>query len=178
MNEKHRNPAMITGNGQPRSGFVGSRLHNFGLTMVVMGASFVLYYLGLFGTVDGPLNPGNMGTAMAGLGVTQRHVIMVLLSILVFALCWNWVFNLTSALVGARMTCKADGKGGDATCGAPVKRTRHLSKRTGQAVVEYVCASGHRRSEAHFHPIKKGAVSNTVWIACLAFVFIALFYTG
>lgn len=178
MSEQQINPAMVTGNDQQRRGLVSNRLHNFGLTMVVMGASFILYYLGLFGTVDGPLTPGNMGAALSGLGVTQRHVIMVLLSILIFALCWNWVYNLTSVLMGTRMTCKATDKDGDATCGAPVKRTRHLSKRTGHAVVEYVCASGHRRSEAHFHPIKKGSVSNTVWIACLAFVFIALFYTG
>lgn len=176
MSEQHMNARIYTGTGQSGRGFVRSRLHNFGLTMVVMGASFILYYLGLFGTVDGPLTPANMGTALAGLGVTQRHVIMVLLSILIFALSWNWVFNLTSAFIGARMTCKATQKGVDGgLCGAPVKRTRHVSKRTGQTVVEYVCPNGHRRSEAHFHPIKKGSVSNTVWMACLAFVLITAF---
>ena len=175
MSEQHLNAEIYTGAGQPGRGFARSRLHNFGLTMVVMGASFFLYYLGLFGTVDGPLTPANMGTALSGMGVTQHHVIMVLLSVLIFAISWNWVFNLTSALIGTRMTCKAADKNGDGFCGAPVKRTRHLSKRTGQTVVEYVCLSGHRRSEAHFHPIKKGSVSNTVWMACLAFVLIAAF---
>ena len=171
MNEQQMNPGTYAGNGQPRS-----RLYHFGLTMVVMGASFILYYLGLFGTVDGPLTPANMGAALSGLGVTQRHVIMVLLSVLIFALSWNWVFNLTSALIGARMTCKATQKGDDdELCGAPVKRTRHASKRTGQTVVEYVCPNGHRRSEAHFHPIKKGSISNTACLACLAFVLIAVF---
>jgi hypothetical protein len=175
MSEQHVNAEIYTGTGQPGRGFVRSRLHNFGLTMVVMGASFFLYYLGLFGTVDGPLTPANMGTALSGMGVTRHHVIMVLLSILIFAISWNWVFNLTSVLIGSRMTCKAADKNGDGFCGAPVKRTRHISKRTGQTVVEYVCPSGHRRSEAHFHPIKKGSVSNTVWMACLAFVLIAAF---
>ncbi len=175
MSQQNMNPAMATGNGQPRGGFVNSRLHNFGLTMVVMGVSFILYYLGLFGTVEGPLTPGNMGATLSGLGVTQRHVIVVLLSILIFALCWNWVFNLTSALVGARMTCKAMQKDGSALCGATVKRTRHISKRSSQKVVEYVCPHGHRRPEAHFHPVKKGAISNFAWMACLVFVLITVF---
>ena len=175
MRDQQMNPGIYTGNGQPGRGFVRSRLHNFGLTMVVMGASFFLYYLGLFGTVDGPLTPANMGTALSGMGVTRQHVIVVLLSVLIFAISWNWVFNLTSALIGARMTCKASGNCDDGFCGAPVKRVRHISKRTGQEVVEYVCPSGHRRSDAHFHPIKKGSVSNTVWMACLAFVLIAAF---
>ena len=171
MNEQHIDPGMYTGNAQPRN-----RLYNFGLTMVVMGASFVLYYLGLFGTVDGPLTPANMGAALSGLGVTQRHVIMVLLAILIGALSWNWIFNLTSAFIGARMTCKAMGKDGDGVCGAAVKRTRHVSKRSGgQTVVEYVCTHGHRRTEAHFHPVKKGPISNTACLACLAFVLIAVF---
>jgi hypothetical protein len=175
MRDQQMNPGIYTENGPSGRGFARSRLHNFGLTMVVMGASFFLYYLGLFGTVDGPLTPANMGTVLSGMGVTRQHVIVVLLSILIFAISWNWVFNLTSALIGARMTCKAADTCGDGFCGAPVKRVRHISKRTGQTVVEYVCPSGHRRSEAHFHPIKKGSVSNTVWMACLAFVLIAAF---
>jgi hypothetical protein len=177
MSEQHMDSGNYTGNGQPGRGLVRSRLHNFGLTMVVMGASFILYYLGLFGTVDGPLTPANMGNALSGLGVTQRHVIMVLLSILIIALSWNWVFNLTSALTGARMTCKALEKDGNSLCGEPVKRARHISKRSGEKVVQYVCPHGHRRSEAHFHPVKKGPVSNTVWMACLGFLFIAIFCT-
>jgi hypothetical protein len=159
----------------PRRGFVRSRLHNFGLTLVIMGASFILYYLGLFGTVEGPLTPGNLGTALAGLGVTRQHVIMVLLSVLIGALSWNWVFNLTSLAIGNRLTCKAGVNGGDDVCGAPVKRSRRVSRRSGQTMVEYVCSCGHRRAEAHFHPLRKGSVSNTVWMACLAFVLIAIF---
>jgi hypothetical protein len=170
MNEQNVNSVMYTGNGQPRN-----RLYNFGLTMIVMGASFILYYLGLFGTVDGPLTPANMGATLSGLGVTQRHVIIVLLSLLICALSWNWIFNLTSAFIGARMTCKAMGKDDDGVCGAVVKRIRHVSKRSGQTVVGYICTHGHRRTEAHFHPVKKGPISNTACLACLAFVLIAVF---
>lgn len=162
-----------TGLGQPRKGFARSRLYNFGLTMVVMGASFILYYLGLFGTVDGPLTPANMGATLSGMGVTQRHVILMLLSFLIGAVSWNWIFNLTSAMIGARMTCTATAKDGSALCGLPVKRIRRVSRRSGRELITYACEAGHRRSEAHFHPLKKGAVSNTVWMACLAFVIIA-----
>lgn len=176
MSEQNMNPVVFTGNDRSQRRLGRNRLHSFGLTMVVMGVSFVLYYLGLFGTVDGPLTPGNMGATLSGLGVTQRHMIMVLISILIFALSWNWIFNLTSALIGARMTCKATEKGDDnGLCGAPVKRTRRVSRRTGQSVVEYVCPCGHRRADAHFHPVKKGSMGNTVWMACLAFVLIAVF---
>jgi uncharacterized protein YybS (DUF2232 family) len=116
MNEPYLNPTMINANGQPQNSLGRNRLQYFGLTMVVMGISFILYYLGFFGSVDGPLTPAKLGATLSGLGVTQRHVIVILLSLLI-----------------------------------------------------------HRQSEAHFHPLKKGAVSNTVWIACLAFVIIAFF---
>lgn len=162
----------VTGPHRPR--YIRSRLHNFGLTMVVMGASFILYYLGLFGTVDGPLSPDHMGVALSGLGVTRRHVILILLSVLIGAVSWNWIFNLTSLAVGNRLTCKATGDGDDEVCAAPVQRTRRLSRRTGRTIMEYVCARGHHRADAHFRPVKKGAVSNTVWMACLAFVLIAI----
>ena len=115
MSEQNMNPVMFTGNDQLQRGFGRNRLHSFGLTMIVMAISFGLYYLGLFGTVEGPLTPANMGATLSGLGVTQRHVIMVLISILIFAVSWNWIFNLSSALAGARMTCKATEKGGDGT---------------------------------------------------------------
>lgn len=176
MNEPVLDPTMENATGQPQNGLVRNRFQSFGLTMVVMGASFFLYYLGCFGTVDGPLTPAKMGAALAGLGVTRYHVILMLLSILIGAISWNWVYNLTSLFIGSRMTCKAMEKGADdGVCGEPVKRTRHVSKRTGRAVVEYVCPCGHRRPDARFHPIKKGAVSHTMVLGSLAFVLIAVF---
>lgn len=175
MNETCHPTPIQAGPGRPRQGYGRSRLHNFGLTMVVMGVSFVLYYLGLFGTVEGPLTPANMGAFLSALGVTQRHMILTLLSLLIGAVSWNWVYNLTSLVVGSRMTCKGRSKEDDGYCGAAVQRTRHVSKRTGKTVVAYLCPCGHRRPDAHFHPVKKGAASNTVWIGCLVFVLIAFF---
>jgi hypothetical protein len=160
---------------QLQAGPARNRMHSFGLTLIVMGASFLLYYLGVFGTVDGPLTPEKMGAALSGLGVTRRHVIVMLLSILIAATSWNWIYNLTSLIVGSRLTCKAREKGVNRWCGEPVRRVRRRSDRSGRAVVEYVCPCGHRRAEAHFHPVKKGVVSHTIWVGCLAFVLIALF---
>jgi hypothetical protein len=160
-----------------QAGPARNRMRSFGLTMIVMGASFMLYYLGVFGTVDGPLMPEKMGAALSGLGVNRRHVIVVLLSILIAAISWNWIFNLTSLIVGSRLTCKAKKEGTNRWCGEPVRRVHRRSGRSGQTVVEYICPCGHRRTEAHFHPVKKGVVSHTVWVGCLAFVLIALFCT-
>jgi len=174
MAAPHIDPAMLKVGPPLHKASARSRLQSFGLTMIVMGACFIFYYLGLFGTVEGPLTPARIGTALSSLGMTQRHVIAILLSILIAAVSWNWLFNLTSLLAGHRMTCTARPKGADRVCGAPVKRTRHIAKRSGRRVVVYVCACGHRRPEAHFHPLKKGTVSNTIWLACLVFVIIAV----
>jgi hypothetical protein len=174
MSKSYPPPTMdTTGTGRPSHGFARSRLHNFGLTLIVMGVSFFLYYLGLFGTVEGPLTPANIGASLSSLGVTQRHVIIILLTLLIGAITWNWIYNLTSLVAGHRMTCQARSKDAHGFCGAPVRRIRHVSKRSGRTVVEYVCPDGHRRNEAHFHPLKKGVVSHTVCAACLAFVIIA-----
>ena len=100
----HTQTMNTTGPGGPPHGFARSRLHNFGLTMVIMGASFILYYLGLFGTVEGPLTPANIGASLSSLGVTQRHVILMLLALLIGAITWNWIFNLTCFAAGRRMT--------------------------------------------------------------------------
>lgn len=175
MSQPYIDPTIIDTHGQFQNRTAQNRLHRFGLTMIVMGASFMLYYLGLFGSVDGPLAPEKMGITLSVWGVTRHHVIIVLLSILIGALSWNWVFNLTSLVTGSRLTCTTGGKGTADVCGGAVKRTRRASRRTGKAVVEYVCIHGHRRASAHFHPVKKGAVGHTIWLACLAFLLIAVF---
>ena len=55
--------------------FFRNRLRSFGISMIVMGISFVFYYLGLFGTVEGPLNPDRIGMTLAGMGVEKWHVV-------------------------------------------------------------------------------------------------------
>lgn len=155
--------------------FARGRLRSFGLTMIVMGISFFLYYLGFFGGVDGPLAPERMGAALADLGVGRRHVIVLLVSVTLGAVAWNWIFNLTSLVAGRRMTCShVDKRTGD-VCGTAVERLRHVSRRSGQTVVEYRCENGHRRPEAHFHPVRKGTVSHTIWVGGVLFTLIALF---
>lgn len=89
-NSAHHTPA--TG-GIRRTGYVQNRMKNFGLTMVVMGASFGLYYLGFFGGVEGPLQPGRIGERLAAMGFTGRHLLCLFLLLTLVAITWNWLYN-------------------------------------------------------------------------------------
>ena len=75
-------------------GFFRNRLQNFGLTMVVMGISFALYYLGFFGGVPGPLSPERIGDVLSGMGISDRHLLILCLVLTVVALTWNWLYNI------------------------------------------------------------------------------------
>lgn len=81
------------GTPRPRRRFVQTRLQNFGLSMIVMGASFLLYYLGLFGGVEGPLEPARIGDTLASLGVSNHHVLGICLLFMIISLTWNHVYN-------------------------------------------------------------------------------------
>jgi hypothetical protein len=133
-----------------------------------------LYYLGFFGNVEGPLNPGRIGESLSAIGVTKTHSMVFFLSFLIIAVTWNWIYNLASLLIGARLTCnKLDEEG--KPCGARVERRKVEQKKTGQKVTQYVCANGHKRPDAHFHPVQKGTFSHTVWMIALIFCVIVLF---
>ena len=80
--------------------YLHRRARSMGATMVVMGASFVLYYLGFFGGVAGPLEPGRLGLALADMGVTQRHVRVTLLGVLIMTATWNWLYNRVCRMTG------------------------------------------------------------------------------
>ena len=148
--------------------FVHKRLVRMSLSTVVMILCFPLYYLGLFGSVEGPLNPARIGDSLAGMGVTKTHSLVFFLSFLIIAVSWNWIYNIVSLLMGHRLTCnKLDEEG--KPCGARVERRKVEQKKTGQKVTQYVCANGHKRPDAHFHPIRKGMVSHTVWLVALTF---------
>jgi len=176
MNATHPKETLFAPAGKtPPRGFLRNRLQSFGLTLIVMGASFFLYYLGLFGTVDGPLAPARMGSALSSMGVGQRHVIGLPVSLLSAAVSWNWLYNLGRLLAGQRMTCNHTDKASGEVCGAVTRRLRHVSRRSGHTVVEYRCPHGHRRPEAHFHPVRKGTVSHTIWVGCAVFTLIAFF---
>ncbi|MEW6674096.1 MAG: hypothetical protein AB1427_20575 [Thermodesulfobacteriota bacterium] len=151
--------------------FLQQRLIRFCFSMLVMVVCFPLYYLGLFGSVDGPLNPAQIGERLAGMGVTRTHSMLLFLSFLIIAVSWNWIFNLASLLAGSRLTCKRS-LPDDTICGAPAKRGKAIDKKTGRSVPQYICTAGHKRPDAHFHPVRKGTVSHTLWVMSLVFCII------
>jgi hypothetical protein len=154
--------------------FVHKRLVRMSLSTVVMILCFPLYYLGLFGSVEGPLNPARIGDSLAGMGVTKTHSLVFFLSFLIIAVSWNWIYNIVSLLMGSRLTCnKLDEEG--KPCGARVERRKVEQKKSGQKVAQYVCANGHKRPDAHFHPVRKGMVSHTVWLVALTFCVVVFF---
>lgn len=83
------------------NGYIRKRTHSLGWSMVVMGASFFLYYLGLFGTVQGPLAPETIGETLAGMGVEKIHMLTFFLSFFIMALTWNHIFNLVTYVTGS-----------------------------------------------------------------------------
>ena len=156
--------------------FIQQRIFRLCLSIVVMLICIPLYYLGLFGNVAGPLNPSHLGERLAALGVTEKHAMIFFLSCLIISVAWNWIFNLVSLVMGSRLTCNKM-MDGNTPCGSPVRRNKLVHKKTGQVVTQYVCEKGHKRPEAHFHPLRKGTVSHTLWIISLAFCLI-VFYSS
>ena len=171
INEKDRPYS----DGTDKQSYGRQRLHNFGVTMTVMGVSFLLYYLGFFGSVEGPLNPARIGNTLAGMGVTRTHIIMFFFLLFIGSVSWNWIFNLVSLCIGARLTCERKTTVQGTLCGAPVQRNKVIRKRTGRVAAQYVCSQGHKSPEAHFHPIKKGTISHMVWVVALLFCLIVIF---
>lgn len=156
--------------------FVQQRLIRFCLSMLMMVICFPLYYMGLFGTVEGPLNPSRLGDVLAGMGVTQTHILMFFIFILAIAVTWNWIYNLVCLGIGSRLTCRRETNGRGAVCGAAVRRSRILQRKTGERATQYVCVHGHKRADAHFHPVKKGAASHALWAILLSFAVIVYFF--
>lgn len=157
--------------------FIQQRMLRLCLSMLVMILCFPLYYLGLFGTVDGPLHPTRIGDFLAGMGVTRIHAMALFLALLIIAVTWNWIYNLVSLAAGARLTCKRTIDEAGTVCGAAVRRSRAGHWKTGtSAAVRYACIHGHQGSQAHFHAVKKGTISHSLWVICLAFAAIVVFF--
>jgi hypothetical protein len=154
--------------------FIQRRLVRFGISMIVLGLCLPLYYLGFFGTVEGPLNPARIGQYLGHMGVSRTHASLFFLALLIFALTWNWIYNYASLLMGARLTCKKPDEEGR-LCGARVERKKVAQKKTGKMIPQYVCAQGHKLPEAHFHPVQKGTFSHTLWVTALAFCVVVFF---
>lgn len=137
------------------------RLSYFGLNMIVMAVSFMLYYLGFFGGVEGPLNAASIGKGIKNLGITSNGFQVILCILFVIALTWNWIINLLAHLTGQRLTCtEGNGKG---VCGDLVTRSRDPN-----GAWVYTCPHGHIRYEAHFHPVRKGTFANSMLMVTLA----------
>ncbi|UCF93313.1 MAG: hypothetical protein JSW39_03895 [Desulfobacterales bacterium] len=152
----------------PHRTYGQQRLYSFGLTMIVMGACFGLYYLGFFGSVEGPLDPGQVGERLVHLGVTRTHVLAFALLIIAVSASWNWIYNLVSFAIGSRLTCNLRDPQ-ETLCGAPVKREKIGLPKNGRPLRRYLCSQGHKRPAAHFHPVKKGIVGHTLWVTALIF---------
>lgn len=106
---------------QPRTvcsqnSYIRKRASNFSVTMIVMGASFGLYYLGLFGTIDGPLTPANIGGSLAALGVTRWHLLELSAALTVLAISWNWFYN------GFRRAAQRRGRPGRTEAPEPIRK--------------------------------------------------------
>ncbi|WP_300455773.1 hypothetical protein [Desulfobacula sp.] len=153
--------------------YIRKRTQCFGMSMMVMGVSFFLYYLGLFGNVEGPLSPGKIGASLAGIGVTKAHALMFFLSFFIIAMTWNHLYNLVSLMMGSRLTCNHKNKEGH-ICGALTRKIKTgTDKKKGG--VRYTCVNGHTCFNAGFRPVKKGSVSHTVWVTALLFCVIILY---
>jgi hypothetical protein len=131
--------------------------------MIVMAVSFALYYLGFFGRVDGPMSMANIGRGLADVGFTAGSFQAILVVLFAIALTWNWALNLIAHLTGQRMTC-SKGSAQEGFCGEWVQRERNAAGKGWT----FTCARGHCRGEAHFHPIRKGTLANSILMASLA----------
>ncbi len=139
----------------------------FWLNLAVMAVCFSLYYLGLFGRVEGPLNPGRIGESLARSGATRDTLIWGAVIFLGLAVTWNWIFNLACYGLGFRTTCRQRFGDREEPCGAAAKRRRETLPKTARVSGQYVCSEGHRQPEAHFHPLKKGVFGNALWVFAL-----------
>jgi len=155
--------------------FLQKRILRFCFSMLVMVLCFPLYYLGIFGSVEGPLHPARIGQHLAGLGVTRSHCMILFLTFLIISVSWNWIFNLVSLLIGSRLTCKRSLFKEGHLCGAAVVRHKVMDPKTGQKSICYVCAKGHKRPDAYFHPVRKGTFSHSIWLVSLVFCAIVFF---
>lgn len=161
INTQDNNTSLsLPAGGSSKPSFFQERLRRFGLNIVVMGASVALYYLGFFGRVDGPLNPNRIGVKLAALGFTGRHLLITLLTLLIVAITWNWLYNIVCRLSGRRMTCLFHSNNDPACCALPVRSVQRGL---------FVCNAGHRCTAANFYPLKKGAFAHFVWMMLLIF---------
>ena len=141
-------------------------LARFGCQMVVIGICFPLYYLGFFGSVNGPLHPALLGERLLDMGITRTHVLMISSFIVLLTLIWNWVHNWVSRRFGYHLTCTMI-KDRDTSCNAPIRQKSWVPTENGSGVWEYMCVQGHRQPQASYNAVRKGPYSHMVWITAM-----------
>ncbi len=151
-----------TGFGQPLPNheltgdeLANRQLKNFGISMLVMGLSIGLYYLGFFGSLDGPLHPARIGEKLNRLGFTQIHLLITFIVLFAVTVVWNWVYNLVNQWTGRRFICLHKDSAGN-TCGAAAKIQKHHDQKPDADNRLFLCAKGHANTTAQFRPVKKG----------------------
>jgi hypothetical protein len=108
------------------------------VTLVSLGGSIGLYYLGFFGTLEGPLNPEKIGAAVAGSNIGPGHLLAGLFLIFLVSISWNWVYNLIQRMKIQR------------------------------AVTKHPQTAGKQKNEpVTFQPVRKGPWSHTIWAGAL-----------
>lgn len=108
------------------------------LTIVSLGGSIGLYYLGFFGTVEGPLNPEKISAAVAGSDISPGHLLAGLFLTFMVSISWNWVYNLIN-----RTKKHSTAEKGHET---DVKR---------------------KITSKDFQPVRKGPWSHSIWVGSL-----------
>ncbi|MFO7652917.1 MAG: hypothetical protein R6X25_03745 [Candidatus Krumholzibacteriia bacterium] len=95
---------------------------------------FVLHDLGLFGGVEGPLQPGRIGARLAAAGVGRGDLLALLGGFTLLAGTWNWLVPGASRLLRlSRRRTPAKG---------PVGRTACLICAAAWAVAAWTIATG------------------------------------
>ena len=145
------------------------QLKKFGINMLVLGASIGLYYLGFFGSVDGPLHPTRIGEKLSSLGFTQIHLLITCIAVFAVTVVWNWIYNLFNRLTGRHLTCLHEDTSGK-ICGAATKIQKNHTPKANANNPFFICEKGHTNTNAQYLPVKKGRWGYTLCAVMLTVV--------
>lgn len=130
------------------------QLKKFGISMSVMAASIGLYYLGFFGSFDGPLHPTRVGEKLSRLGFTAIHLLVIFIILFAASVTWNWIYNLFNRWTGRRHCCLRKNDSGE-ICGAATAMQKIQAQPAGANNRLFLCEKGHKNTHARYIPVKK-----------------------
>lgn len=136
MNETNKHAGNYPFNDDNR--LIRQQVMRLVVTLASLGGSIGLYYLGFFGTLEGPLNPEKISAAVADSDIGPGHLLAGLFLIFLVSISWNWVYNLINRIKIDRAA------------------TRHMQT-AGKQKIEPVT----------FQPVRKGPWSHTIWAGSL-----------